>query len=159
MNKIALITGIIVFIADQITKALALKFFAHGALAVLPFFNFVLVWNRGISFGMFGGAGDYGPLALSVFSLLIVGALIVWLTKTQDRALRIALCAIIAGALGNVIDRLRHGAVVDFLDFHAFGWHYPAFNIADSAIVLGIAFILFDSIFLESKRKGVASDV
>lgn len=153
MNKIALITGIIILVLDQLTKMLALKF-VTAPVAVVPFFNFVLVWNRGISFGMLSGSASYMPLILSFFSLVIIGFLVVWLRKIEDKKLAIAVCAIIAGALGNVIDRLRFGAVVDFLDFHAFGWHYPAFNIADSAIVLGIAFILFDSIFLEAKRKG-----
>lgn len=157
MNKIALVTGIVIFIADQLTKALALKYFAAGSVAVLPFFNFVLVWNRGVSFGMFNSAGDYGPLFLTIMSLVICGFLIAWLINVTYKWHAVAICAVIAGALGNVIDRVRFGAVVDFLDFHAFGWHYPAFNIADSAIVLGIAFILFDSIFFETKRNASGS--
>ncbi len=152
MNKIALITGLVILVLDQITKALVLKLIS-APVAVLPFFNLVLVWNRGISFGMFSGASDYGPLILTVISIIIIGFLVVWLSRLEDKHLAIAVCAVIAGAIGNVIDRVRFGAVVDFLDFHAFGWHYPAFNIADSAIVLGIALILFDSIFWEPKRR------
>ncbi|PJB69710.1 MAG: signal peptidase II [Alphaproteobacteria bacterium CG_4_9_14_3_um_filter_47_13] len=159
MNKFALFTGLIIFILDQITKMLVLELVAEKNIAVLPFFNLVLVWNRGISFGLFNDGGASGALILSVISLLIVGGLVIWLMKIQDKYLTLAACAIIAGAMGNIIDRIRYGAVVDFLDFHAFGWHYPAFNIADSAIVLGIAFILFDSIFLEAKRKGTIPHV
>ncbi|MCB9989831.1 MAG: signal peptidase II [Rhodospirillales bacterium] len=153
MNKIALITGLTILVLDQITKMLVLHFLAGSGIALLPFFNLVLVWNKGVSFGMFGGLGDIGPLVLTITSLLITGGLVAWLTRVSDKIMATAICAIIAGAIGNIIDRVRFGAVVDFLDFHAFGWHYPAFNVADSAIVLGIAFILFDSIFLEPKRN------
>lgn len=153
MTRAALVTGLIVLILDQITKALALKFMASGPIAVLPFFNLVLVWNRGVSFGMLSGDSAYGPLLLIILSLVIIGCMVVWLTRIEDKWLSVAVCCVIAGALGNVIDRIRFSAVVDFLDFHAFGWHYPAFNVADSAIVLGIAFVLFDSIFLEAKRN------
>jgi len=152
MKPLPCIIGVAVFVLDQITKALVLKFVAAQSIAVLPFFNLVLVWNRGISFGMFSGSGNYGALALTILSLAITGVLIVWLVRTEDRGLSVAIGAIIAGALGNVVDRMRFGAVVDFLDFHAFGWHYPSFNVADSAIVLGIAFVLFNSIVLEPKR-------
>lgn len=152
MNRTACLIGLAVFACDQLTKALALEFIAAQPVAALPFFNFALVWNRGISFGMFSGHGDPGVLALVILSLVITGGLGVWAARTKERGLAVALCAVIAGALGNVTDRVRFGAVVDFLDFHVMGWHYPAFNVADSAIVLGIAFVLFRSIFLESKR-------
>lgn len=153
MKKIALLTAVGIFVLDQITKALVLKFVAEQSIAVLPFFNLVLVWNRGVSFGMLSSTSAYGPLLLVVISLVIIGFLVAWLIRITDKWLYVAVCAIIAGALGNIIDRIRFGAVVDFLDLHAFGWHYPAFNVADSAIVLGIAFVLFDSIFLEAKRN------
>lgn len=153
MTKGALIAGIALFILDRITKALAVHFVTAGPIVVLPFFNFALVWNRGISFGMFSGATSYGPLLLTVVSLVIIGGLVAWLLRIEDRRLAVAVCAVIAGAAGNIIDRVRFGAVIDFLDFHIGSWHYPAFNIADSAIVLGIAFVLFDSIFLEPKRR------
>ncbi len=154
MNKAAILISLVIILCDQFTKALVLKFIAGNSIAVLPFFNLVLVWNRGVSFGMFSDNGTYGALVLIVMSLIIIGFLIAWLTRIEDKFLSTAVFVIIAGALGNVIDRVRFGAVIDFLDFHAFDWHYPAFNIADSAIVLGIAFILFDSIVLEPKRKG-----
>lgn len=159
MKQAAFLTAAIILIADQITKSLVLKFVAGQSIALLPFFNLVLVWNRGISFGMFSQASHYAPLVLTILSILIIGLLIGWLTRIDDKRLYIAVCAVIAGAIGNVIDRVRFGAVVDFLDFHAFGWHYPAFNIADSAIVLGVAFVLFDSIFWEPKRRDRESKV
>ena len=137
---------------DQVTKALALIYFKTAPVTVLPFFNLVLVWNKGVSFGLFND-GMMGPLILAGLSLAITAVLFVWLLRVKHRLLGIALCFVIAGAIGNVIDRLRFGAVVDFLDFHAFGYHWPAFNIADSTIVLGIAFLVIDGLFFEANRQ------
>ncbi len=162
MKKELIIPGALLggglFVADQITKYLALFALQGGNIAVLPFFNLVLVWNRGVSFGMFSDGNDLTPYVLIALSLFITAGLLWWLTRIDDKPLFLAICAVIGGAIGNIIDRIIHGAVIDFLDFHAFGWHYPAFNIADSAIVLGIAFILFDSIIREPKRKGSQRD-
>ena len=153
MNKTALIIAFCILALDQITKTIAVSAFAGKVIEVLPFFNLVLVWNRGISFGLFNQHSAYGPYLLIALALVIIAFFVTWLRKTDHPPLQIAMCAVIAGALGNVIDRVIYGAVVDFLDFHAFGYHWPAFNIADSAVVLGIAFILADSIFFERKRE------
>jgi len=137
---------------DQITKQIFLNLIReHGTIELLPFFNLVLVFNKGVSFGMFAEAN--ARHVLIAFTLVMIVILSVWLFKEKHIRLRFALAAVIAGAIGNVIDRIFVGAVIDFLDFHAFGWHYPAFNIADSSIVLGIAYLLFDSLFLEPKRQ------
>jgi signal peptidase II len=90
---------------------------------------------------------------LIVMALVIVVALAIWLTRTPRTAQRFAIAAVIAGAIGNVIDRARFGAVVDFLDFHAMGYHWPAFNIADCAVVVGIAILMIDSLFFEPKEQ------
>lgn len=153
MNKTALIISALILALDQITKTIAVSAFAGKVIDVLPFFNLVLVWNRGISFGLFNEHSAYGAYLLIGLALIIVAFFVAWLRKTDHKPLQIAICIVIAGALGNVIDRVLYGAVVDFLDFHAFGYHWPAFNIADSAVVLGIAFILADSIFFEPKRE------
>ena len=157
MNKThiqALGLGLAVLIADQITKMLVLAHVSGKTIAVLPFFNLVHVWNRGVSFGLFGGGESaLMPWILTACALFIVIFLLIWLFRTAHAPLALAIGAVIGGALGNIIDRARFGAVVDFLDFHAFDWHYPAFNIADSAIVLGIAFVLLDSLFWEPKRN------
>ena len=153
MKLQALIIGLVILVADQLSKLAALKYFAEAPVEVLPFLNFVLVWNRGVSFGIFSNAHDYGPYILAALSLAVVVGLAFWMRSVSYKPLFIALACVIAGAFGNVIDRLVHGAVVDFLDFHIGAWHYPAFNIADSAIVLGIAFVIVDSIFLEPKRN------
>lgn len=116
----------------------------------LPFFNWVMVWNDGISFGM--NPID-SPLILAIVALIIAGIFAFWLTRADNMGQALAIGAVIGGAIGNVIDRFRFGAVADFLDFHVAGWHYPAFNIADSAITLGIVFLIFDGMVLEPKRK------
>lgn len=120
------------------------------SVELLPFFNLVMVWNEGVSFGLMQMQTPYILISLAlVISLFFAG----WLLKAQTWFQAIALAMVIGGALGNVIDRLRLGAVADFLDFHAFGLHYPAFNVADSCITLGIAFLVFDGLLLEPKRK------
>lgn len=119
------------------------------AIHVLPFMNLVMVWNDGISFGMLDG---FGPWPLIIVAVAICGVFLTWMMRASARLPAIASAMIVGGALGNVIDRLRFGAVADFLDFHAFGYHYPAFNLADSCITVGIALLLFDSLFLERNR-------
>jgi signal peptidase II len=146
------ITPLIVLTADQITKILALAYLADKPAPVLPFFRLVLVHNTGISFGMFNHNAN-GPLILSILSLAIAAYFSVWLWRAANRPLIIAIGAVIGGALGNVIDRARLGWVVDFLDFHWKDWHYPAFNVADSCIVLGIAFIVLDGLLFERQRR------
>ena len=148
-----LITALVIIVSDQITKAMILQKIETGDIEVTPFFNLVLTWNRGISFGMLNH-DLAGPLALSALSVVIAAAFAVWLWRADCKGLAVALGAVIGGALGNVIDRARFGAVVDFLDFHLGAWHWPAFNVADSAICVGIAFVVADGLFFEPKRKG-----
>lgn len=152
LKKIGLLCALAIIILDQITKNLVLVLMYEGRHEILPFFNLVHVWNRGISFGLFNNDHS-GAWLLAGMALVITAAFTVWLWRVDHRGLAIALGAVIGGALGNVIDRFRFGAVVDFLDFHAFGWHYPAFNVADSAVVLGIAYIILDGLFWEPRRK------
>jgi signal peptidase II len=104
-------------------------------------------WNRGVSFGLFSSDSSAAAWALIVLALLIVGLLIAWLAKEEHAPTAAALGLVIGGALGNVIDRLRFGAVADFLDFHAFGYHWPAFNAADTAISLGALALVAGALF------------
>ncbi len=142
------IAGSIVFI-DQAAKWLILaQLMARPKpIEVLPVFNIVLVWNRGVSFGLFDSNSTWVPVALSVFALAVTLFLIVWLRRVEQRFLAIGIGLVIGGALGNVVDRLRHGAVADFLDFHIGTYHWPAFNVADSAITVGVLLILLDGLF------------
>lgn len=128
--------------------------FPPASIELLPFFNLTMVWNEGISFGLFQGSGIW---ILSGLALLITVIFSVWLTRAQGWLQAVSLALVIGGAIGNVIDRVRFGAVADFFDFHVMGWHYPAFNVADCAIVVGIALLVFDGVFLEPKRNKVAA--
>jgi signal peptidase II len=117
------------------------------------FFNLVLVWNRGISFGVLSSSNETMQFMLSAVSMTIVAALAAWLQRTNRILLGTSLGAIIGGALGNVVDRLQFRAVVDFLDFHLLGYHWPSFNFADSAISIGMAFLIIDEIFSKCRRQ------
>lgn len=145
--------GLLILLADQASKMWALAHFDGIVRPVTPFFNLVLVWNRGISFGLMQQGERTGSLILIAMALVIVTVLALWLVRTTRAPQRYAIAAVIAGALGNVIDRARFGAVVDFLDFHAMGYHWPAFNIADCAVVVGIAILMADSLFFEPKGQ------
>ena len=158
---------IALIIIDQATKMYMLDWVTRGAVPlfgpafdvapnaylmarVTSFFNLVFTWNPGVAFSMLHGLGYAMPLAL----IAITGAVIGYFghalfARATDRWERIALTLIVGGALGNLIDRIRFGAVIDFLDFHAFGWHWPAFNFADIFIVVGV----FIYVWIILKRK------
>ena len=139
------------FVADQASKALLLYGFNFRDMAsgdhipVLPFFDLVMVWNRGISYGLFQSEGLSGTLILTLFSLIAIAALSWWLTKTDRVFPAIGLGLVIGGALGNVIDRILYGAVADFFHFHAFGRDWYVFNVADAAITIGVMGLLADA--------------
>jgi signal peptidase II len=147
-----LVTAVLVAAVDQLSKAAVLAHFAGRALGdhqvVTSFFNFVLTYNRGISFGLFNGGAGINALVFSLAAAAIVALLIFWLSRVESPFLAVAIGLIIGGAVGNVIDRIRLGAVVDFLDFHVGSLHWPAFNVADSAICIGVAAMLLDGLLL-----------
>ncbi len=150
----ALLLALAVLVVDQASKAWLIGYMRETAvrLEVTGFFNLVLVWNRGVSFGLFGGE-DLGPWPFVALSLAITVGLVVWLWRADGGWLAAALGCVVGGALGNVVDRIHpgRGAVADFFDFHVAGWHWPAFNVADMAIVGGVAVLLLDS--LRGQRK------
>lgn len=117
------------------------------SIEVLPFFNLTMAWNRGVSFGMFAHEADFMPFVLAGLSLAISAALLAWLRGTDRLGTALCLGAVIGGAVGNTIDRFRFGAVADFLDFHAWGWHWYTFNVADSCIVVGVMLLVVEGLF------------
>lgn len=134
--------------ADFATKAWVLSaFHLHESVAVTSFFNLVLVMNPGASFSFLADAGGWQRWFFIVLALAI-SAWLVWEIRrhAQERLLPFAFTLVLGGALGNVIDRFRFGAVVDFLDFHVAGWHWPAFNVADSAITVGVILLLWQQL-------------
>jgi signal peptidase II len=117
-------------------------------LAAGPFgLDLTMVWNRGVTFGMFSGEGSWNHLVLAVLAAAIAAFLLRWMARAENRPTALALGAVVGGAIGNVIDRVRFGAVVDFVDAHAWGWHWYVFNVADAAIVCGVAALVADALF------------
>lgn len=158
--KLGLIVAAIALVLDQASKFFFYDLLVtqgHRAIKVLPFFNLVEVWNYGISFGMFNSGSAGGSIIFVGLALAIVAALLVWLRSATSALIAAALGLVIGGAIGNVIDRLRFGAVFDFLDFHVAGWHWPAFNVADSAICIGVFLLCIDALFLTQASAKKAS--
>jgi signal peptidase II len=140
--------ALVVIILDQASKWWILTDVMDPPrrIPVTGFFDLVLVFNRGVSFGIFGGAPSWATALLIAFALLLSLALCIWMWRADNLILGSALGLVVGGAIGNVIDRFLHGAVVDFLDIHVAGYHWPAFNVADSAITIGVAFLILDSL-------------
>lgn len=147
--------GVIILALDLLSKWAALRATMDGAIEVLPFFNLVLVWNQGVSFGLLAQGAPLHPYWLAALSGVIAIGFSIWMARASRILVIWAAASVIGGAIGNIIDRFRYGAVVDFLDFHLLGYHWPAFNIADCAIVVGIAIILFDGLWLEPRDERV----
>jgi signal peptidase II len=143
--RCGLTVALAILLVDQASKAIVLALLAEP-IRVTGFFNLVLVWNRGVSFGMLGGLGASAPWLLIGLALAVAVALTIWLWREARVLTGLALGLVIGGALGNAIDRARFGAVVDFLDFHLSGYHWPAFNVADSAIVVGAGLLVLDGL-------------
>ncbi|MBX9594091.1 MAG: signal peptidase II [Roseomonas sp.] len=157
MLRIGLILAILVLVADQVSKwyilyEVGLPQVGHiPLLAIGPFgFDLTMVWNRGVTFGMFAGDGLWTQVALGVMALAIAAFLLRWMARAENRLTALALGAVVGGAIGNVIDRARFGAVADFADAHAWGWHWYVFNVADAAIVIGVCCLLADALFRPS---------
>ncbi len=131
--------------ADQITKLLALELLQpYTPVALLPVFNLTLAFNPGAAFSFLATADGWQRWLLSAVALAVSGYLVFWLRglPANDRLQAIGLGLILGGAIGNLIDRLRLGEVIDFLDLHYAGWHWPAFNLADSGITIGVLLVL-----------------
>jgi len=159
---LGLLVGAIVLATDQLSKWWVL----HGLdlpdlrqVVVLPVLNLTMVWNRGVTFGLLNGLGSWGHVLLAGIALGVVVALGFWLRQAESKVVGLAIGAIAGGAIGNVIDRVRFGAVVDFIHAHIdtpwgdFSWY--VFNVADAAIVCGVAALIFEAQF--SKRRQARS--
>jgi signal peptidase II len=146
-------------VADQVVKNLLLYHFGFAGFApgqrieVLPFFDLVMAWNRGISYGLFQARSLLGTLVITAFSLVAIGVLGWWLKTAERRLLAAGLGLIIGGALGNLIDRVLYRAVVDFVLLHAHGYSFYIFNIADAAITIGVITLLVDAFFRNDSGK------
>lgn len=147
--------SIVVVLIDQFTKFLVVHHLTPAqAITLLPFFNIILRYNQGAAFSFLGGAGGWQVLFLSVISIVVIIALLIWLLRLHypNSWTACALSLIIGGAAGNLIDRLRSAVVIDFFDFHIGNWHYATFNVADSAIVAGVLMLLLQTFFKPTKK-------
>lgn len=143
----------IVLVLDQLTKFTVSGSFApYESVEVTPFFNLVLVHNRGAAFSFLADAGGW-QREFFIAVALVASVWITWLLRKHagEKLFCFALALILGGAIGNVVDRVLFGAVVDFLDFHAFGYHWPAFNVADMGISVGAALLVWDAIVTRDK--------
>ncbi len=125
----------------------------YAQIQITSFFNIVIAWNTGVSFSMFSNGGAYMPAILIAVALGITLVFTIWMLRTSSHLYGICYALIIGGALGNVVDRARFGAVIDFLDFHAMGYHWPAFNVADMSVVSGVVALIIVSLFSKSEEE------
>ncbi len=147
-SKLVLVITLVGVVLDQVSKLWLVNVFdlaAKGPQAVLPFLDIVLVWNRGISYGLFQQESDLGRWLLAGATVLIALGLWVWSTRCSTRLVAAALGFVIGGAIGNGVDRLAYGAVIDFFHFHVGTFSWYVFNVADVWIVAGVAGLLYDS--------------
>ncbi|MDH5594150.1 MAG: signal peptidase II [Gammaproteobacteria bacterium] len=147
--------SVLVIVLDQITKYLASSQLDYAVpVAVMPMFNFTLLHNTGAAFSFLSDAGGWQRWFFVVLALVISIVLFVWLTrlKQHEKWIAISLSLILGGAIGNVIDRFIFGYVIDFLDIYYNNWHWPAFNIADSAITVGAVVLILEGVLKKEEK-------
>jgi lipoprotein signal peptidase len=148
-TTLGLLAALLVLAADQASKAwivYGLDLPALGRVDLIPTLSLTMVWNRGVTFGLLTDGGTASHLVLAAIALAVTAALFVWLRRADAYLTAGALGAIGGGAIGNVADRLRFGAVVDFIHFHVGLWSWYVFNLADAAIVCGVAVLVLDGL-------------
>ncbi|MGD9638546.1 MAG: signal peptidase II [Alphaproteobacteria bacterium] len=155
MQKKFLVLSIAVFL-DQISKWWFMNLLSEPPhfIRVMPLFNLTAAWNKGVSFSMFTSDNVYAPYILTLVAIAIVAFILRWHLTEANKYNKIALELIAGGAIGNIIDRIRFGAVFDFLDFYIGKHHWPAFNVADSAITIGAAILIMVTFFEKKVIKG-----
>lgn len=152
-----LVVAILVLAADQAHKYWMLEIYRiaeRGRVEVTSFFDLVLHWNRGISYGLLQQESTAGWLLLVAFSVTAVTVLLLWMSNAASRLVAISLALIVGGALGNIADRIMHGAVADFFSFHYAGYYWYVFNIADVAITAGVIGLIIDWLITPSPSEG-----
>jgi signal peptidase II len=146
--------SLLVIVLDQGTKVLAeYSLELYESVPVVPFFNIVLVYNEGAAFSFLSDQGGWQRWLFAGLAVIVSLVLVAWISRLgrDDRWLAIALSLVVGGAVGNLIDRVLYGHVIDFLDLYYDQWHWPAFNIADSAIFLGVVLMLIDAMFAKER--------
>ncbi len=141
--------AVVLFIADQVTKTLVVSNMSlYQSIEIIPLLNFTYVQNPGAAFSFLANQDGWQRWFFSIIALVVSGMILYWLRTSKREAvlLPVAFCCILSGAIGNLVDRLVYGYVIDFIDVYYQQWHWPAFNIADSAIFVGAAIIIYDAI-------------
>jgi len=153
MLRLGLPVAAAIAVLDQLSKWCVLELVMQPprTIPVTSFFNLVLAWNRGISFSLLASAPEASRWLFVALSAAITGGLLVWLARVRTNLLALAIGLIVGGAIGNAVDRVNHGAVVDFIELHAMEFYWPAFNMADSAITVGVVLILWDTLFVRRR--------
>lgn len=154
ISAYGMVIAIVTFAIDQLHKTWMIYFYKiaeKGRVEITPFFDLVMLWNQGISYGLFQQDSVLGQIFLIVFALVATLALMMWMASAETKFVALSLGLIIGGALGNALDRVIYGAVADFFSFHAFGYYWYVFNIADMAIIAGAAGLVIDMLFLQRK--------
>lgn len=160
LTRYGLIVALAVLILDQISKMWILFVYElpqRGRVAIMPFIDFVMVWNRGISYGLFQQEGTWGPLVLVGVTIVAVIFLFLWLRRETGRVSAFAIGLVLGGAIGNGIDRVAYGAVADFVLFHVGTFQWYVFNLADAAIVVGVVLLMYGA-FGRDERSSVEGD-
>jgi signal peptidase II len=155
LSRLGLGIAALTLLADQAHKVWMLYIYdigGKGTVQLAPFFDLVLVWNQGVSYGLLQQRSELGRWALILFAFASAMALIVWLARITSPLAAVCIGLIIGGAIGNAIDRILYGAVADFFSLHAFGFEWYVFNIADTAIVAGVVGLLYESVFGGHKK-------
>lgn len=153
-NIMLYLIALAVLMADQITKLMILSTLTPGAyLPVMPGVNLVLTYNKGISFSLLDNLGSMGPWILTAAALIICAGIVWYMHREKNTWVQVGFALILGGALGNMIDRMRFGGVVDFIDVYYRAWHWPAFNVADTAICLGAAWVVATGLFSQKKNE------
>lgn len=148
-----------IFVADRLSKEILVPLLdGQDPIVVTGFFNLVMVWNRGVSFGLFQQGDDVGRYLLTGFAVVVGLLLVIWMLRSTTRLAVTGLALVAAGALGNAYDRMVFGAVADFLDFHLSGYHFWAFNVADSAITIGVGLLLLDAFRARPELAAVSKE-
>ncbi|HEX8165087.1 MAG TPA: signal peptidase II [Beijerinckiaceae bacterium] len=160
-SRLGALIALATFVLDQASKLYLLfldPLSLREPVRLAPFLDLIVVWNRGISYGLFQQHTELGRWALVTLSVVAAVGLALWLRRAATPLLAAALGLLIGGAVGNALDRVAYGAVFDFVHFHAGGFSWYVFNIADAAIVAGVAGLLYDSLVLERRRLRAARD-
>lgn len=153
---------VLFLVLDQVTKQWVMASMElYQSIPIMPFFNLTYVHNPGAAFSFLADAGGWQRYFFTILAIVVSIVLVIWLAKTPktDKRISVAFCLILGGAIGNVVDRMLFGYVIDFLDFYYQSYHWPAFNIADSAIFVGAGLLILDAFLTPSDKTNKSSEV